>query len=129
MNPQLEHDTSGRMRRGATVETSLSQSSIALPEVGGEVDGEISRPRIQPVHVMVVYNDDDHTFDYVIDLFAEASVRFVEFEVSRFAVLTASSRDGKSATSAWNRQAGLLVVESRDQSSRETNISHTGARS
>jgi ATP-dependent Clp protease adaptor protein ClpS len=37
----------------------------------GDVEGKISRPRIQPVHVIVVYNDDDHTFEYVIDLFAK----------------------------------------------------------
>ena len=47
----------------------MSSLVLALPESVEELEDEATKPRIQPVHVIVVYNDDDHTFDYVIDLF------------------------------------------------------------
>ena len=49
----------------------MSKLAVALPELDEELEDEAARPKVQPVHVIVVYNDDDHTFEYVIDLFAK----------------------------------------------------------
>lgn len=49
----------------------MSRSAVALPELDEDLDIEATEPRIQPVHLIIVYNDDDHTFEYVIDLFTK----------------------------------------------------------
>ena len=46
----------------------MSSKAAVLPELD-EIEETERRTKLCPRHVIVVFNDNDHTFEYVIELF------------------------------------------------------------
>jgi len=86
----------------------MSRSAVALPELEEEIEDEATKPSVQPVHVIVVYNDDDHTFEYVIDLFTKV-FRYPLEKCTRLAVNI--HNQGREIVWSGMKEHGELKIE------------------
>lgn len=84
----------------------MSKAAV-LPELD-EVEETEHRPRLSPMHVIIVYNDDDHTFEYVVELFAEV-LRYHAQKCVDLAIRI--HKEGR--TIVWNgtKELGELKIE------------------
>ena len=57
-----------------------SRSATVLPEIGDE-----SRDKLDPLYHVILLNDDDHTYDYVVEMLQKI-FRFSEAKAFRHAV-------------------------------------------
>jgi ATP-dependent Clp protease adaptor protein ClpS len=81
--------------------------AVALPELD-EVEETEQRPKLHPMHIIVVFNDDDHTFEYVVELF----MKVFSYPLDK-SVKLAVCIHNEGRTIVWNgtKELGELKIE------------------
>jgi len=81
--------------------------AVALPELE-EAEETEQRPRLSPRHVIVVFNDNDHTFEYVIELF----LKVFRYPLDKCkALATRIHQEGRTIVWSGTKELGELKIE------------------
>jgi ATP-dependent Clp protease adaptor protein ClpS len=81
--------------------------AVALPELD-EIEETEQRSRLSPRHVIVVFNDNDHTFEYVVELFAKV-FRYSSDKCTVLAIRI--HEEGRTIVWSGTKELGELKIE------------------